>query len=71
MSKKNKQRFFLYWVTTIHKGGVCYRFDGIQWQTLIYREINVIEGLFVNYQNSGDNNAIFKKDQRLVGNAKK
>ena len=57
----------LYWGTTIHKGG----FDGIQWQTLTYGEINVTEGLFVNYQNSGDNNAIFKKDQRLVGNAKK
>jgi hypothetical protein len=38
---------------------------------LTYREINVTEGLFVNYQNSGDYNAIFKKDQRLVGNAKK
>jgi hypothetical protein len=49
------------------QGGVVYRFNGIQWQTVSAGEINLTEGFFVNFASNGSQTAIFKKEQRYEG----
>lgn len=49
------------------QGGVVYRFNGIQWQTVSAGEINLTEGFFVNFASNGSQTATFKKEQRYEG----
>ena len=49
------------------QGGVVYKFDGTQWQTVSTGEINVTEGFFVNFTSNGTQTAIFNKAQRYTG----
>lgn len=49
------------------QGGVVYKFDGTQWQTVSTGEINVTEGFFVNFTSNGTQTATFNKAQRHTG----
>ena len=49
------------------QGGVVYKFDGIQWQTVSIGEINVTEGFFVNFTSNGTQTSTFNKAQRHTG----
>ena len=49
------------------QGGVVYKFDGTQWQTVSTGEINVTEGFFVNFTSNGTQTSTFNKAQRYTG----
>ena len=49
------------------QGGVVYKFDGTQWQTVSTGEINVTEGFFVNFTSNGTQTSTFNKAQRHTG----
>ena len=49
------------------QGGVSYRFDGTQWETINQGVIDVTEGFFVNFASNNDpQTATFKKSQRYI-----
>ena len=48
------------------QGGVSYRFDGTQWETINQGVIDVTEGFFVNFTSNGQQTATFKKSQRYI-----
>lgn len=57
------------------QGGVYYRLtynasNQPVWETASSGELNLTEGFFVNFANSGDNTATFNKDQRFTGSKK-